>query len=95
MPKDGKLSISAQETEGPFVRVDIIDSGCGIAPENLKHIFEPFFSTKANQGGTGLGLSITYGLVQELGGRIKVESKVNEGTTFIIYLPTTIQKEEE
>ena len=94
MPKDGKLSISAQETEAPFVRIDIIDSGCGISPENLKHIFEPFFSTKTNQGGTGLGLSITYGLVQELGGRIKVKSKVNEGTTFIIYLPTTIQKEE-
>jgi signal transduction histidine kinase len=94
MPQDGKLSISAQTTDEPFVRLDISDSGCGIPPENLKHIFEPFFSTKTNQGGTGLGLSITYGLVQELGGRIKVESKVNEGTTFIIYLPTTKQKEE-
>jgi signal transduction histidine kinase len=94
MPQDGKLSISAQKTDEPFVRLDISDSGCGIPPENLKHIFEPFFSTKTNQGGTGLGLSITYGLVQELGGRIKVESKVNEGTTFIIYLPTTKQKEE-
>ncbi len=94
MPQDGKLSISAQKTDEPFVRLDISDSGCGISPENLKHIFEPFFSTKTNQGGTGLGLSITYGLVQELGGRIKVESKVNEGTTFIIYLPTTKQKEE-
>ncbi|WP_020590252.1 sensor histidine kinase [Desulfobacter curvatus] len=94
MPRDGKLVISAQKTEEPFVRLDISDSGCGISPENLKHIFEPFFSTKTNQGGTGLGLSITYGLVQELGGRINVESKVNEGTTFIIYLPTTIQKEE-
>jgi signal transduction histidine kinase len=94
MPQDGKLSISAQKTDEPFVRLDISDSGCGIPPENLKHIFEPFFSTKTNQGGTGLGLSITYGLVQELGGRIKVESKINEGTTFIIYLPTTKQKEE-
>lgn len=94
MPRDGKLSISAQKTDESFVRIDIADSGCGISPENLKHIFEPFFSTKTNQGGTGLGLSITYGLVQELGGRIKVESKVNEGTTFIIHLPTTIQKEE-
>jgi len=98
MPRDGRLSISAQETDEstgkPFVRLDISDSGCGISPENLKHIFEPFFSTKTNQGGTGLGLSITYGLVQEIGGRIKVKSKVNEGTTFIVYLPTTTQKEE-
>lgn len=94
MPRDGRLSVSAQKTDEPFVRLDIRDSGCGISPENLKHIFEPFFSTKTNQGGTGLGLSITYGLIQELGGRIKVKSKVNEGTTFIIYLPTTTQKEE-
>ncbi len=94
MPRDGRLSISAQKTDEPFVRLKISDSGCGISPENLKHIFEPFFSTKTNQGGTGLGLSITYGLVQELGGRINVESKLNEGTTFIVHLPTTTQKEE-
>jgi len=94
MPRDGRLSISAQKTDKPFVRLDISDSGCGISPENLKHIFEPFFSTKVNQGGTGLGLSITYGLIQELGGQIKAKSDVNEGTTFTIYLPTTTQKEE-
>lgn len=94
MPRDGRLSINAQKTDKPFVRLDISDSGCGIPPENLTHIFEPFFSTKTNQGGTGLGLSITYGLIQELGGRIKAKSKVNEGTTFTIYLPTTTQKEE-
>ena len=94
MPRDGKLTIRAQQTDEPFVRLDISDSGCGIPPENLSHIFEPFFSTKTNQGGTGLGLSITYGLIQELGGQIEVQSKVNEGTTFIIHLPTTTQKEE-
>ncbi|MGD9826699.1 ATP-binding protein, partial [Desulfobacter sp.] len=93
MPRDGRLSIKAKKTDEPFVRLDISDSGCGIPPENLKHIFEPFFSTKTNQGGTGLGLSITYGLVRELGGRIEAKSKINEGTTFIIYLPTTTQKE--
>nr|WP_321398387.1 ATP-binding protein [uncultured Desulfobacter sp.] len=94
MPRDGKLIIHAQKTDDSFVRLEIRDSGCGISPENLKHIFEPFFSTKTNQGGTGLGLSITYGLIQEIGGRIQVKSKVNEGTTFIVDLPTTIQKEE-
>ncbi|WP_321493760.1 ATP-binding protein [uncultured Desulfobacter sp.] len=94
MPRDGKLSIRAQKVQESFVRLDICDSGSGISPENLKHIFEPFFSTKTNQGGTGLGLSITYGLIQEMGGRIEVKSKINEGTTFIIYLPTTTGKEE-
>ncbi|WP_035238807.1 sensor histidine kinase [Desulfobacter vibrioformis] len=94
MPRDGRLSISAQKTDEPFVRLNISDSGCGIPPENLNHIFEPFFSTKTNQGGTGLGLSITYGLVQELGGRIEAKSKINEGTTFIIYLPTTTTQKE-
>jgi signal transduction histidine kinase len=94
MPRDGKLIIRAQKKDDSFVRLDISDSGCGISPENLKHIFEPFFSTKTNQGGTGLGLSITYGLIQEIGGRIQVKSEVNEGTTFIVDLPTTTQKEE-
>lgn len=94
MPRDGRLSIKAQKTDEPFVRLDISDSGCGIPPENLKHIFEPFFSTKTNQGGTGLGLSITYGLVQELDGRIEAKSTINEGTTFIIYLPTTTTQKE-
>lgn len=76
MPRDGRLSISAQKTDEPFVRLKISDSGCGISPENLKHIFEPFFSTKTNQGGTGLGLSITYGLVQELGGGLTWKARL-------------------
>ncbi len=94
MPQEGALTITAQETDKPFARLDISDTGSGISQENLKQIFEPFFSTKTNQGGTGLGLSITYGLIQELGGRIEAHSEINQGTTFTVYLPINQKKEE-
>jgi len=87
----GHLDISVGQ-EGEFVRVRFTDDGCGIPEEDLDRVFEPFFSTKANKGGTGLGLSITSGLVQELGGRISVQSKVGEGTTFIVLLPFELDK---
>jgi len=67
--------------------VRVSDNGCGIAPQDLRRVFEPFFSTKTRAGGTGLGLSITYGLVQELGGRLEVESRLGEGTSFTLHLP--------
>jgi two-component system NtrC family sensor kinase len=69
------------------VEIRFSDDGYGIPEGDLDRVFEPFFSTKTGKGGTGLGLSITYGLVQELGGRIRVESKVGEGTTFTVTLP--------
>ena len=87
MEQGGKLEIeAAPAAEGRF-RLSIRDSGRGIAPEDLHRIFEPFYSTKKNQGGTGLGLSITYTLVQEMGGTIRVESQPGEGTCFILDLP--------
>lgn len=67
--------------------ISITDTGSGIAEENLDKIFEPFFSTKKVGEGTGLGLSISYGVVQDHGGSLKVESKVGEGTTFYLTLP--------
>ena len=92
MPTKGNLTITAQERPKNMIAMSIADTGCGISEQNLQEIFEPFFSTKTEAGGTGLGLSITYGLVQELGGRIEVESQINEGTEFTVYLPTK-QKE--
>jgi len=57
--------------------------------ENLQRLFEPFFTTKDVGNGTGLGLSISYGVLQRHGGNIEVHSRVNEGSTFIVSLPTT------
>jgi signal transduction histidine kinase len=87
MKDGGNLDISVGRKDKENVSVRIKDDGCGISKENLDHIFEPFFSTRLKEGGTGLGLSITYGLVQELGGSIEVESEVGKGTSFIITLP--------
>ncbi len=91
----GRLAIFLRCTEGRFICVTVSDTGCGISPADLKRIFEPFFSTKAGRGGTGLGLSITYGLVQEIGGRIEVVSKLGEGTTFSVFLPLELQPDKD
>ncbi len=89
MDEGGYLDIRATTEGENSVTVMISDNGCGIPEEELSHIFEPFFSTKTGQDGTGLGLSITYGLVQELGGHISVNSTENKGTSFKITLPFT------
>ncbi len=73
--------------EGPWVLLEVEDTGTGIPEEVLPHIFEPFFTTKPAGEGTGLGLAQVYGLVKQHGGYIDVESRVGEGTCFRIYLP--------
>ena len=87
MQDDGRLDIKIRRVEHDQVAVSVKDDGCGISKENLKRIYEPFFSTKPTNSGTGLGLSVTHGLVQELGGKLEVTSKLEEGTEFIITLP--------
>ena len=67
------------------VALDVFDTGCGIPPENMSKIFEPFFSTKAK--GTGLGLAVTYGIVQKHGGHVYAFSQPKQGSRFIIELP--------
>lgn len=71
-----------------YVELRVGDTGCGIEEENLQKIFEPFYSTKG-QKGTGLGLAVIWGIVDNHGGTISVESKVGAGTTFIIRLPVS------
>jgi signal transduction histidine kinase len=68
--------------------VEFADTGEGIPEENITRIFDPFFTTKDVGKGTGLGLATSYGIVEEHGGKIDVKSKVGEGTTFTIELPT-------
>ncbi len=82
----GLIDILIDAPTHSTVSVSIKDNGVGISEENLKNIFEPFFSTKG-QFGTGLGLSITHEIVEKLGGEIRVSSKLGEGTQFTVMLP--------
>src|SRR4029077_478673 len=72
---------------GDQLVVSVADSGPGVSPENLSRIFNPFFTTKPVGEGTGLGLSISDGIVREHGGRIRLESYIGRGATFVIALP--------
>ena len=94
MHDEGHLSITAHMEEEKYLSFTVRDDGCGIPEQDLKRIFEPFFSTKKGSGGTGLGLFITYGLVHELGGRMQVESEQGVGTAFTITLPLRPQPKE-
>lgn len=87
MSDGGNLWISAHRKDSDKLEFSVRDDGCGIPAQDLKKIFEPFFSTKKKKGGTGLGLSITYGLVNEIGGEMAVNSTVGQGTTFTITVP--------
>ena len=73
------------------VQVEVSDTGKGMAPEQLEHIFEPFFSTKEAGVGSGLGLSICHRIIAEFGGRIEADSEPGEGTRFVVSLPITEQ----
>ncbi len=93
MSQGGTLRFAAaaeRSAEGVMkMRVEVSDTGSGIAPENLPKIFEPFFTTKETGCGTGLGLAVCYGIVTEHGGTLEVDSVVNRGATFTIRLPIT------
>ncbi len=91
MPDGGNLTLrSSPATDAPQhqVVIEVQDTGVGIQDKYLKTIFDPFFTTKEPGEGTGLGLAICYGIVRDIGGDIKVTSKLNVGTTFTIAFPT-------
>ncbi len=100
MPLGGELRISAENAalnataaeahglaQGEYVRLSVRDSGEGMTPEVIEHAFEPFFTTRSATGGTGLGLATVYGIVQQLGGAIEIESSPTAGTDMILYIP--------
>ena len=76
---------------GDYVRLRIADTGKGMAPEVLKHAFEPFYTTKSKGQGSGLGLATVYGAITQAQGHIRIQSEPNKGTTFTILLPVTTQ----
>lgn len=78
-----------------YIRIDFSDTGVGIKPEDMKHIFDPFYTTKPVGRGTGLGLSLVYGIIRTHGGYVEVKSDINIGTTFSIYLPTSENDKKE
>ncbi|MFT3838235.1 MAG: ATP-binding protein [Myxococcaceae bacterium] len=99
-PKNGAVSLSCSKVTlapppdvggqpGNYVRVDVSDTGPGIAGDVLPHIFEPFFTTKTVGEGTGLGLSVAWGLARDHGGWIGVESTIDKGSRFSLYLPAS------
>ena len=88
MPDGGQLwIISKLKHDKKNVQVEIQDTGYGISKENLEHIFDPFFTTKGEGKGTGLGLSIVYGVTKNHKGNIKINSKVGEGSSFVLEFP--------
>jgi signal transduction histidine kinase/CheY-like chemotaxis protein len=92
-PNAGTLTVRIKQ-QGPYVAIAVQDTGCGIAPDILHTIFEPFMTTKTDRrnklhGGTGLGLSVSHGIVANHGGYIDVESEHGKGSTFTVYLPIT------
>ncbi len=84
MPEGGRLTLRTFPVEGG-VRVEVSDTGTGIAPEIMDRIFEPFFTTKVT--GTGLGLAISYSIIGDHRGKVSVTSEVGRGTTFAVWLP--------
>jgi two-component system cell cycle sensor histidine kinase/response regulator CckA len=101
MPEGGKLTIVTRNVDidrsnlpehpdavpGPYVMLEVSDTGLGIDDETLTKIFEPFFTTKGGGGGRGLGLSTVFGIVSQCGGQISVQSEVGRGTRFKMYFP--------
>jgi PAS domain S-box-containing protein len=101
MPRGGRLTLetanavlSAEQVAGhpeakpgEYVRLAVSDTGVGMSEEVQSHLFEPFFTTKARGKGTGLGLAMVYGIVEQAGGHITVDSRAGAGTAFRIYLP--------
>ncbi|MBK8978089.1 MAG: response regulator [Planctomycetes bacterium] len=106
MPEGGEIRIDVRAVDvdgvraarlpglspGTYARMEFSDRGCGIRPEDLSRIFDPFFSTKDDSRGSGLGLATVYGIVRRAGGAIDVQSEVGRGTRFELLLPLTSER---
>ena len=95
MPEGGRLTLRTSTANDSQLKIEVQDTGCGISPENIRKLFTPFFTTKGKGKGVGLGLAVAYGIIQRHKGRIAVQTKEGEGTTFTIYLPLHHEEHEE
>ncbi len=109
MPEGGELSIKTDLllidreyagrystiTRGTYMMLSVHDTGTGMDRATIGHVYEPFFSTKQSGKGTGLGLTIVYSIVQQHNGFVDIESEVNKGTTFKIFIPTSRERDQE
>ena len=93
MPDGGSLSIATFQNETD-IRIDVSDTGTGIDPDNIGHVFDPFYTTKPAGHGTGLGLAVCYGIISAHDGTIEVRSNSgnSRGSTFTVILPLTSKK---
>ncbi len=88
MPDGGRMDIRAQKSpDGPFLELQVEDTGIGIDPDNLHKIFDPFFTTKSTQERMGLGLFTAYSIVVKHGGTIQVKNQLSKGAVFTVRLP--------
>jgi len=105
MPSGGKLLLETRQLSEPnnsdrfnnktYLQLSITDTGMGMGRELQAHIFEPFFTTKKLGKGTGLGLAVVYGIVKQHDGHLEVESEIDKGTTFKIFLPAATKRQQK
>ena len=95
LSENGEIVLKTSNPDPATIKLEIIDNGSGVAPEDIPHIFEPFFSTKQKTSGIGLGLAIVHGIVQNHKGTIEVKSEVGKGTCICITFPLNNEKKTE
>jgi two-component system NtrC family sensor kinase len=95
MNERGTVTVITRRSAAGYVEIQISDTGCGIPPDKIGRIFDPFYTTKVGEQGTGLGLSIAYGIVTSHGGTISVESEVTKGSKFTVRLPAAAAVQQE
>jgi signal transduction histidine kinase len=95
MPNGGRLYINIIQNKASTggINIEFMDTGVGISEENLPNVFEPFYTTK--EEGSGLGMAISFSIIQQHGGSMEVDSQLGHGSTFRIWLPTTLRERRE
>jgi two-component system, NtrC family, sensor kinase len=85
--RDQTISLRAERIDENRIAIRVTDTGQGIAPTDMPHVFEPFFTTRRESGNTGLGLSVAFGIAHDHGGHMTIESSLHSGTTVSLVLP--------